>query len=264
MIKEVKLASDYLQHVATSMNEHGAHSPFLFELLKDCIYNKYDDPVFNKIESIRSTLRKDNTMLNVTDLGQGSTYDGLSSQRSVSFITRKFSKPPRLGRLLYRLTHHFKPASMLELGTSMGITAMYQAAGNKDGSLTTVEGCPATYTQALKNIGRSGISNIHAVNASFDDYIPAYIREHGHPQWAYVDGNHNYRSTVGYFEMLRNEDDQNQVLVFDDINWSDEMKKAWKYICEHERTTMTINLFFIGIVLFRKELSAQNFRVRFL
>jgi hypothetical protein len=127
-----------------------------------------------------------------------------------------------------------------------------------------VEGCPGTYAQAVDNITRSGLTNINAVNASFDNYIPEYIDKYGFPAWTYIDGNHNYESTMRYFKMLRNEEDPGQIMVFDDINWSDGMKAAWNDICDHENTTMTINLFFVGIVLFRDGLSKQNFKVRFL
>ncbi len=264
MIKEVKLASDYIHHVATSMNAHGAHSPFLYNLLEDCIYKKVDEPMFAKFEDMRSELKNDQRMIDVTDMGEGSQYDGRSQQRSIAFITRKFSKPPRLCRLLYRLTNYFKPASMLELGTSMGFSAIYQAAGNPSSILTTVEGCPGTYGEAVKNIERSGISNIRPVNASFDEYIPAYIQEHGYPAWTYIDGNHNYESTIRYFNLLRDRNNTDQVMIFDDINWSDGMKAAWQEICDHRDSTMTVNLFFVGIVLFRDGLTKQNFRVRFL
>jgi hypothetical protein len=54
------------------------------------------------------------------------------------------------------------------------------------------------------------------------------------------------------------------ILVFDDIHWSSEMEQAWKTIREQPEVTMTIDLFFIGLVFFRKEhKEKQDFVIRF-
>ena len=55
----------------------------------------------------------------------------------------------------------------------------------------------------------------------------------------------------------------NTLFVFDDIHWSQGMENAWKSIKEHPKTTVTIDLFFIGIVFIKKELSKENFTIRF-
>ena len=41
------------------------------------------------------------------------------------------------------------------------------------------------------------------------------------------------------------------------------MENAWEYIKKHKKTTVTIDLFFIGIVFIKKELSKENFKIRF-
>jgi hypothetical protein len=54
------------------------------------------------------------------------------------------------------------------------------------------------------------------------------------------------------------------VLIFDDIHWSGEMEEAWNTIKAHEQVRLTIDLFFIGIVYFRKENKVkQDFAIRF-
>ena len=55
----------------------------------------------------------------------------------------------------------------------------------------------------------------------------------------------------------------NTIFIFDDIHWSEGMESAWEYIKAHEKTTLTIDLFFIGIVFIRSELSKENFIIRF-
>jgi hypothetical protein len=54
------------------------------------------------------------------------------------------------------------------------------------------------------------------------------------------------------------------MIIFDDIHWSAGMEAAWKNIISHEAVACDIDLFYIGIISFRKEFfEKQNFSVRF-
>ena len=50
------------------------------------------------------------------------------------------------------------------------------------------------------------------------------------------------------------------IFFFDDI-WSKEMHDAWNNIVDHQKTTLTIDLFSIGVVFFNKNLSKENFKL---
>ena len=41
------------------------------------------------------------------------------------------------------------------------------------------------------------------------------------------------------------------------------MENAWNHIKQHGKSTVTIDLFFVGIVFIKKELSKENFKIRF-
>jgi hypothetical protein len=41
------------------------------------------------------------------------------------------------------------------------------------------------------------------------------------------------------------------------------MEKAWNYIKAHQKITLTIDLFFVGIVFIKSELSKENFTIKF-
>ena len=53
------------------------------------------------------------------------------------------------------------------------------------------------------------------------------------------------------------------VFIFDDIHWSKEMEEAWNEIKQDSRVTISIDLFKIGIVFFRKGQVKQDFVLRF-
>jgi len=41
------------------------------------------------------------------------------------------------------------------------------------------------------------------------------------------------------------------------------MENAWNYIKTHQKTTLTIDLFFVGVVFIKSELSKENFTIKF-
>jgi hypothetical protein len=70
--------------------------------------------------------------------------------------------------------------------------------------------------------------------------------------------------TLRYFAQLLPHCSNDSILIFDDIHWSAEMEKAWKEIQQHPAVRCSIDLFFIGIVVFRKEFrEKQQFEIRF-
>ena len=79
----------------------------------------------------------------------------------------------------------------------------------------------------------------------------------------FFDANHREEATIRYFEQCLPSINNETIFVFDDINWSEGMKQAWSQIKNHPSVTTSIDLFFLGIIFFRKELSKEDFVIRF-
>jgi predicted O-methyltransferase YrrM len=253
---------DYLNYYVNSGNRHSIHSPFVYQLADQVIYNDCHDAFTRKVESIRKSLKKDQRIIELTELGAGST---LSSYKKVSVasLVNSSAKSPRYARLLYRLVQHFKPATMLELGTSLGLSAMYQASGNPEGKLITIEGNPDIAEIAKSTIANSDLRNIEVVTGSFEEQLPMVLNRLPQLDYVFIDGNHRKTPTLNYFEQCLAKSHNNTIFVFDDINWSDEMKGAWQQIKLHKKTRVSIDLFMLGIVFLNPELSKQDFTIRF-
>jgi hypothetical protein len=85
-----------------------------------------------------------------------------------------------------------------------------------------------------------------------------------HIDLAYIDGNHRYEPTLRYFQQLLPKKQHHSIFIFDDIHWSAEMEKAWSEIKAHPEVTLSIDLFFMGLVFFRQEFKVkQHFSIRF-
>jgi predicted O-methyltransferase YrrM len=265
MYSSSKLAFKYSKYWLTASNGkgHGLHSPFVFEFITQVLNDKREFDCFRYIESIRQQLKEDNAEINVPDFGAGSRMQ-LNNKRKISSIARSSLKPKKFSRLLFRIVHYYKPASIIELGTSLGITTSYLAFANPAAQIITMEGAPEVAYIAQKNFNRLGLSNIQVAEGNFDETLPSVIRQLSTVNFAFIDGNHRKQPTLDYFNQLINLATQSTILIFDDIHWSKEMEEAWNEIKQHSSVTLTIDLFFIGIVFFRAEqIIKQHFTIRF-
>ena len=80
----------------------------------------------------------------------------------------------------------------------------------------------------------------------------------------FIDGNHRKEATLFYFEESLKKSVSSSIFIFDDIHWSAEMEDAWELIKQHASVTLTIDLFFIGLVFFNPDFKVkQDFVIRF-
>jgi len=260
-----QLGKKYIQYYLTASNSkgHGVHSPFVFDLITKVLNDDREFYCYETIENRRNSLMHDNTVLTIEDFGAGSRVAS-HHQRAISFIAKFSLKPRKFSRLFFRLVNYFHPKYIIELGTSLGITAAYMASADTNAQVTTMEGAKAVATVARKNFTALGIKNIKIVEGNFDETLQKVLKQTPSVDFAFVDGNHRKLPTLNYFEQLLQNADEHSVLIFDDIHWSQEMEEAWEQIKSHPRVTLTVDLFFIGLVFFRNEQKEkQHFVIRF-
>ena len=255
-------ALDFLVHRFRSKNRHGLHSPFVYQLVDEVIYNRNPNPIYDSIEAARNTLLADDRMITITDLGAGSHVNN-NRQKKISDITQNALKPPRLAQLLYRLAAFMQPRNITELGTCLGITTLYLKAAAPNATLYTLEGCPQTAGVAQSVFEKAGLQNINVVTGNFDDTLQGVLSRFNELDFVYIDGNHQKEATLRYFEWCLPKAHENTLLIFDDIYWSSGMKEAWQQIKARPGVTITVDLFWIGLVFFKKGKVKEDFKIRF-
>lgn len=266
MYSSFQLGLKYLNYYFTAANGkgHGIHSPFVFDLVIKVLNDKTKYAAYKEIELQRSLLLENETIITVEDFGAGSNK-GLTKQRVVQQIAATSLKPKKYAQLLYRLVNYFQPQQILELGTSLGVTTAYLAKANPTATVTTMEGSNAVAGIAKQQFHELQLKNINIVTGNFDETLQQKITETAQPfNFVFIDGNHRKEPTLRYFEQLLVKTDHATVFVFDDIHWSKEMEEAWGMIKQHSSVTLTIDLFFIGLVFLRKEQKEkEHFIIRF-
>lgn len=265
MYSPFQLGVRYLKYYLTASNGkgHGMHSPFVFDFITKVLNDDRQFYAFASIESLRQLLLLNQKELVIEDFGAGSRVKK-EKRRKVSDVAKSSLKPKKFGQLLFRIVDRYSPATILELGTSLGITTAYLASAKEGSTVTTMEGAKAVAAMAKQNLSRLKLTNVEIVEGNFDETLPPLVNKTGSVDLAFIDGNHRLEPTVRYFKELLPAMHEYSILIFDDIHWSKEMEQAWEAIKADPSVTLSIDLFFIGLVFFRKEQKVkQHFTIRF-
>lgn len=259
------IALRYLRYRLTASNGrgHGIHSPFVYDFTRKVLDDRVPVEASGRIEALRNRLRNDRRTLEVEDLGAGSAAGG-GTVRTVAGIARSAAKPARYGRLLHRTAAYLGCRSAVELGTSLGISTCYLATVPGMQKVVTLEGAPAVLRVAEAHFEEMGLDNVRTLEGDFGSTLGQALSEMAGPDLVFFDGNHRYEPTVDYFRQCLAQAGDRTVFIFDDIHWSPGMEQAWDEIRHHPRVRCTIDLFFLGIVLFRSEFrEKQHFTIRY-
>ncbi|MNK05052.1 hypothetical protein D3C87_229270 [compost metagenome] len=241
-----------------SKGRHGIHSPFVFDFVDNCLTTKVDKNFLTSRKIWQQITKKNRETFKITDLGVGSKQMG--STRSVAELAKKASSNGLYGELLWKIAHYYKPAFMLELGTSIGTGSIHLKAGNPDSHLITVEGCDAILSKALQQFDYWKLSGITTICSSFDDFLQ--LPPIGKYDLAFIDGNHSGEATLNYVNKLFEQSHNQTIFILDDIRWNDDMWEMWQQLVSDERFHVSIDLGRMGLLCRREEQTKEHFVLR--
>ena len=280
-------AKSWLRHQLTAWNTggEGVHSPYLFEWVRMVMMDKNSFYIWGEIERCREKMLRDERELEFVDYGSGKLKGengklkgANGKRRRVCDIARRSLAKRKYAQMLSRLVNwlgashrlengsgtayslEFRGLTIVELGTSLGVTTAYMAAMDSRNRVVTFEGCEAVANIAKENWKALNINNIECRIGKID--VEQLARDIEHLDVAFIDANHTYVSTCKYFDVLAGKVREKSVIVVDDIHYSEEMEKAWKAICADERVTSTIDLYQMGLVFFDKHYWKRHYTMR--
>ncbi len=252
----------YWHHWLNAVNQHSLHAPFIYQFYQQVIRTTQAQPSFEQIEQYRNNLLKSKEEVLAESMGAASTVSA-SNVRLVKSIARHTLSTPKFGCFLYNLMQFQKPQYVVELGTSLGVTTLYLALADNRTTVYTLEGSTKIANVAGQAFADFNCQNIELREGNIDHTLPQLLEEIPQVDLAYVDANHRLEPTLRYFSQLLDKTSENSILVFDDIHWSFEMRKAWKTIIQHPRVTLSIDLFDAGLVFFRPLTTRQHYFLMF-
>ena len=248
--------ASYFRYWIKSKGPNRVHSPFVFDLYTNTILSDKQYYAFASIEKIREHLLKSEQIISDPDPGAGSK--GVLKTRKVKVIAANSLLSPKQGRILFRLVEHFQPKVILELGSSLGISALYLAKASQ-GTVHTIEGQESIAKIAKSVFNKGKVDTIQLHVGLFEEVLPDLLKSLKSIDFLYMDGNHTYEATLRYFNQIRPYLNDKSIIVVDDIRWSVPMMNAWEWLSKQEDIHVSIDLQKFGLLFFRKAQVKEHF-----
>jgi predicted O-methyltransferase YrrM len=255
----VNIVPEYIKYQWNARGRHGAHSPFLYDLVDVCLRIPLDKEDLAITQGLVHCLKSDNRSIQIIDAGAGSRK--LGAERKVTSILAVSSSKGKYAKLLYRLARHYQPKRILEFGTSLGVGTVHLSLASPKADIVTVEACPETQKIAKEQFDRLNMNNISPILSTFQQFIESYQGELF--DMVFVDGHHDGKALLNYMNQLKAITHNDTIFVLDDIRWSDSMKEAFDTIVDSSNFHVSMDLFRVGIVVPRQQQDKEHFVVRY-
>jgi len=251
----------YIKFLLKSTNKHGVHSPFVFNFMQFCLNTKENllKNAFQKFLILKKQLLSDKSIITITDYGSGSKHFN-GNKRRVSEISKYAGISKIKAKILIALINYYKPKSVLEIGTSLGLSTSILSRNNL-ANVVTIEGCNETSQIAKKYLNKNNHNTITHIVNRFEIVLPTLTDEKSY-DLIYFDGNHQKDATLDYFNLCLKTTHNDTLFIFDDIYLNKPMQEAWLKIIEHPKVTVSIDIYHYGILFFRAEQPKQHFYLR--
>jgi len=254
-----RLAKDLLLHTLKAKNRHGLHSPFVYRVVDTVIYDFHAKIVYPPIEKRRAGLLADARSITLTN-----PVTGAYRQKKISLVAAETLKPAKLDQMLYRLAAFFKPDKIVEIGACPGITTLYLRQAVTDAAIYAWEEDAETFDIAQDTFKKAAIDDINLITGKYEKVMPRLINALDKLDFVLIGSDLQKVTILKYFELCLPKTYDKTVLIFYGIYQNEDMKQAWAAIKAHPKVTVTVDLFWMGLVFFKQGQEREDFLIRFL
>lgn len=223
--------------------------------VKDQNFVKEDLKAFKKVALFRKNLLKNQSIISYRIFGSEET-------KIVADICKVGASSKKWGQLLYLISKKIETPKVLEIGTNLGISGSYileAIATKKESKLITMEGVKGLCEIASNNFNTIADKNTFEVlQGLYDKTFPEIIKKNVSFNFLFIDGNHDKKATLEYFEALKKKIMTPSIFIFDDIHWSRGMTEAWALIIKDPSVTFSIDLYKCGIIIIDDNANEKN------
>lgn len=225
---------------------HGTHSPFVYKLADEVIYDFSAEKVCVGLEELRKKLLNDH---------KGRLKD---DQNEV-----EIKKSKNLLQLIYRLVTHHQPQHIIEIGAIWGLTTVCLAKASPKAQLLSLTASPENTSQMRHTLKIGGVEQVQIETGDPQIMAQTYIHQAASLDLVYVNGKNTKALMLHIFNQCLAKVHEGSLLVFEELYANEDTKSAWETIKMNPQVTVTIDLFWIGLVYFRKGQAKENFKLRF-
>ncbi len=251
--------------VAGHRGGHGIHSPFVYDLVRNVVFNRTGLHVPDAVSNYHRDLAGMEGYIRITDPGAGSRVTSQQT-RKISSVVKRSSVTRKQGALLYRLCRWYDPSLVIELGSGLGISTAYLSAGAGVSPVVSVEGSPEKHAFALAHRPAVAGGVTEFIHGGFDSSFAMLLERVRDKTIIFIDGDHRYQPTVekvGALLQIQRGGIRELMIILDDIYWSAGMERAWQMSYADSRVNISLDLFHMGILFVRPGIAKQHFKVFF-
>ena len=209
----------------------------------------------DQIEVLRKKLRADQSLIELTDLKSGQT-----KMTSIGTEAKKSASTAKFGSFLSLLIKMVNAQSVLETGTSLGLTTGYLA--THPAQVTSIEGSYTMARMAQKHFDALGYQNIEQVCGDLYEVLEGAIVKNS-PDFYFLDADHRSTAVAFCIDLILRHTPTTKCIVIHDIYWSSDMKRIWHSLVQDPRFTLSIDLFQAGLLFPTLHMEKQHFTLHF-
>jgi predicted O-methyltransferase YrrM len=240
-IQEYKTKGNHLLR-AKRGSGHGIHSPYLYRFIAVVLNTPWPYYAFDEIESFRKTVENSNIRTSP------------SHQKKTTGKTEQAAN-----RDTFRIIQDLQPETMLEMGTTNGFSTLYMA-----------KACPSARCLCITKNTNDQIQIAETFKQASIDTIEWYIESDQQPIYEVLDTIdkidlvvlHISMQPLEVFKLCMSKAHLNSIFIIRQIHQTSKAEKIWKELCQQTEVVVSIDLYDIGILLFRPELKQKNYRIR--
>lgn len=236
---------NYFLYKLKSTNEHGVHSPFVFDLVTNVIYNNKDYYCYKTIEAQRKILL-DSTVV----VGSLSV-----SETAKKMYAEKYSK------LLFRLVNYFQPNSVVLINDKLGVDSAYAASVSEHLKVYSFQENRELQKITASHLEQLKLKNVTLLYESQTTSLPDLLKQLSTLDFVVIHQKTKDEVLSVFYQCLEKAN-TSSVFVVSNVGLP-EFAEAWEEIKKNNQVTVTIDLFYMSIVFLRKEQVKEHFLIRF-
>ncbi|MCQ2344843.1 MAG: class I SAM-dependent methyltransferase [Paludibacteraceae bacterium] len=206
---------------------HHVHSPYTYRLFRNVLFERWPYYSFNEIEKIR----------------KNQAQNGEKSDN------------PKYTQLLQRLCATNNAKTIIEIGRTNGISTMYLASNNTHSTVYSISDKKPTDVFI-----KTRYTNIHQCKAA---ELQRTIDKAESIDILYVRRSCGFNEIDNIFDLCKPKSNDGSIFIFDDIHKDSQTEKKWENILESDNVTLSLDLYRVGLVWFKKDLKKQHYTVKY-
>lgn len=228
---------NYLRFYFQASTKYQVHSPFVFDFVENILEDDRQYYFFKTIEQYRRLLNADKQKL-ATPIG--AQINTLAKEKGVS---------KRTGQLLFRIINHYKPSKALLVGVFPGIAALYQSTPSYKMVVDGIEPKKQVAKKLKYYFEEIGVPNIEMQYGALDPSISNYTEKNTLLSYIYIKD----LPTRHSLENILKRCSPDSCLVIEKPYQNSTRLNNWNWLKDNAKTTLTIDIYDLGLVFFRKE-----------